>query len=161
MPSIVRGGSSEASSPPAGACSARAFSRSSNIMPLYFLTCRADGKAIKKFISRGILSFHYKIHVQLADRIKMKGVVSRSLGQFSRSKHQLLTCCKLIRTTFSSGAAPNTLNTGLGLEGEMQRTIACWPTLVVYSSRVALSFLWTHHSSPPAQNESLNVQHWL
>lgn len=42
MPSMVRGGSSEASSPPAGACSARAFSRSSNIMPLYFLTWRTD-----------------------------------------------------------------------------------------------------------------------
>ena len=40
MPSMVRGGSSEASSPPAGACSASAFSRSSNIMPLYFLTWR-------------------------------------------------------------------------------------------------------------------------
>lgn len=70
MPSIVRGGSSEASSPPAGACSARAFSRSSNIMPLYFLTCRADGKAIKKIISRGIFQFDSKIQVTLADRIK-------------------------------------------------------------------------------------------
>lgn len=28
-------------------------------------------------------------------------------------------------TTFSRGAAPNTLNTGLGLEGEMHSTIAC------------------------------------
>lgn len=47
-------------------------------------------------------------------------------------------------TTFSRGAAPKTLNTGLGLEGEMHSTMACWPTLVVYSSRVARSFLKTH-----------------
>lgn len=44
-------------------------------------------------------------------------------------------------TTFSKGAAPNTLKTGLGLEGEIQRTIACCPTRVVYSSSVARSFL--------------------
>lgn len=44
-------------------------------------------------------------------------------------------------TTFSKGAAPNTLKTGLGLEGEMQRTMACCPTRVVYSSSVARSFL--------------------
>lgn len=47
-------------------------------------------------------------------------------------------------TTFSRGAAPNTLNTGLGLEGEMHNTMACWPTLVVYSSNVARSFLLTN-----------------
>lgn len=46
-------------------------------------------------------------------------------------------------TTFSRGAAPNTLKTGLGLEGEIHSTMACWPTLVVYSSRVARSFLKT------------------
>lgn len=44
-------------------------------------------------------------------------------------------------TTFSKGAAPNTLKTGLGLEGDIQRTIACCPTRVVYSSSVARSFL--------------------
>lgn len=45
-------------------------------------------------------------------------------------------------TTFSKGAAPNTLNTGFGLEGEIQSTMACWPTLVVYSSSVARNFLY-------------------
>lgn len=44
-------------------------------------------------------------------------------------------------TTFSKGAAPNTLKTGLGLEGEIHSTMACWPTRVVYSSNVARSFL--------------------
>lgn len=44
-------------------------------------------------------------------------------------------------TTFSRGAAPKTLNTGFGLEGETHSTMACWPTLVVYSSSVARSFL--------------------
>lgn len=52
-------------------------------------------------------------------------------------------CAIKTLTTFSNGAAPNTLNTGFGLEGEMHNTIACWPTRVVYSSRVALSFLQT------------------
>lgn len=56
-----------------------------------------------------------------------------------RSKEYLRT--QLTLTTFSKGAAPNTLKTGLGLEGEIQRTIACCPTRVVYSSNVARSFL--------------------
>lgn len=50
-------------------------------------------------------------------------------------------------TTFSKGAAPNTLKTGLGLEGEMHRTMACCPTLVVYSSSVARSFLKQRHKT--------------
>ena len=52
-----------------------------------------------------------------------------------------LGTAQILLTTFSKGAAPNTLKTGLGLEGEMQSTIACCPTRVVYSSNVALSFL--------------------
>ena len=81
---------------------------------------------------------HFNIKILM---IKQKSMVN--------SKDNLVECPSLLGTvpaltTFSRGAAPNTLNTGLGLEGETHRTMACCPTLVVYSSSVALSFLHTN-----------------
>lgn len=51
IPSMVRGGSSELTSCGAGACSARADSKSSRIMLLYFRTCRELGAEINKMLN--------------------------------------------------------------------------------------------------------------
>lgn len=48
---MVRGGSSELTSCGAGACSARADSKSSRIMLLYFRTCRELGAEINKMLN--------------------------------------------------------------------------------------------------------------
>lgn len=48
IPSMVRGGSSELTSCGAGACSARADSKSSRIMLLYFRTCRELTSEVNK-----------------------------------------------------------------------------------------------------------------
>lgn len=90
----------------------------------------------------------------------MAGVKARVLLQqlWGGSRNAVFLCSARWRwalTTFSRGAAPNTLNTGLGLDGEMHSTMACWPTLVVYSSRVARSFLKTH-TSPVTSRFGMN-----
>lgn len=51
IPSMVRGGSSELTSCGAGACSARADSRSSRIMLLYFRTCRELRAEVNKILN--------------------------------------------------------------------------------------------------------------
>lgn len=51
IPSMVRGGSSELTSCGAGACSARADSKSSRIMLLYFRTCRELRAEVNKMLN--------------------------------------------------------------------------------------------------------------